>query len=493
MAENESINKKLSAPSDVVQREVGTLGLKERSGNIVEEARLDLRFPNCIRVYDEMEQNIVIASALSIVNVIASRTPHYVEAYSESEEDIKNKKFVEECFKDMTHTFDEFLREALTVNKYGFSLHEKVFYFRRKENGSKYDDGKVGIKRLPIRSQSSVSKWKFNKSVRDLVGFYQKPPEERIGYDFGLINIPLDNSDGILIPRNRFLHFKDNSTNGNPEGKSRLSSCYTHWRKLQQLLEAEEIASVKNLNGIPVVKIPALYMSEDATPEQKRTYKVFKDGATKLGIGEQQSIIIPSDVDEMGKPYFDFNIVTASSSNITAISTIVKTRSDQLLQALFADALIMSQGTSSAVSNKQDMLNMLVESLLQLIFDQINNDLIPDLFIKNNLDATKTPVIKYGKLANLDFGNYAKAIQQLKATKMIAVTPENVNFIAEVMQLPYRVPSDSTKEELDKILGVEDTLQTKSGTGFGSETGGLNGSGNSVSESDNSADNLSNA
>lgn len=491
MAENENLNKKVSAPSDVVQREIGTLGLRERSGLIIEEARKDLRFPNCISVYDEMDQNIVIASALSIVNVIASRTPHYIESYSEDEKDIKNKEFVEECFKDMTHTFDEFLREAMTVNKYGFSLHEKVFYFRRRENGSKYDDGKIGIKRIPIRSQSSVSKWKFNKDVRDLLGFYQKSPEERDGYEFGLISIDLNNDNGRFIPRNRFLHFKDNSTNGNPEGKSRLASCYTHWRKLQQLLEAEEIATVKNLNGIPVVKIPALYMSEDATPEQKKTYRIFKDGATKLGLGEQQSIIIPSDVDEMGKPYFDFNIVTSSSSNITAISNIVKTRSDQLLQALFADALIMSQGTSSAVTNKQNMLNMLVESLLQLIFDQINNDLIPDLFLKNGMDNTRTPKIKYGKLADLDFGNYAKAIQQLKATKMIAVTPENVNFIAEVMQLPYRVPSDATKEELDKILGVEEKDESKSGAGF--ETGSGNGTAKEPSEEDTSASNLSNA
>lgn len=490
---NESINKKMSAPSNVVQREVGNLGLRERSGNIVEEARRELQFPNCIQIYDEMEQNIVIASALAIVNVIASRTPYYLESYDQSDRHIKRKDFVKECLDDMTHTFDEFIREALTVNKYGFSIHEKVFYFRRNKNGSKFDDGKIGIKRIPIRSQASIKKWKFDKNVRDLLGVYQCTPEENSYYDTGLITLKNANDDGILLERDRFLHFKDNSVNGNPEGRSRLASCYTHWRKLQGLLEAEEIASVKNINGIPVVKIPAIYMSEDATPEQKNTYKVFKDGATKLGIGEQQSIIIPSDVDELGKPYFSFDIATSSSSNITAISNIVKTRSDQLLQALFADALIMAQGTSSAVSNKQDMLNMLVESLLQLIFDQINNDLIPDLFRKNGWDETKTPKIKYGKLANLDFSSYAKAVQQLKATKMIAVTPDNINFIAEVMQLPYRVPQDASKEELDKILGVEDSLQSKSGTGFGSDTGGLNGSGNSVSESDNSADNLSNA
>ena len=60
------------------------------------------------------------------------------------------------------------------------------------------------------------------------------------------------------------------------------------------------------------------------------------------------------------------------------------------------------------------------------------------------------------------------------------------------MGFTYRVPDDMTKEELDDLLGVEDKLESKSGKGLSSDTGGLNGQGNSVSESDNSADNLSN-
>lgn len=472
---------------NVVSREIGQLGLKISGGLVTEETRKELRFPHCIKTYDLMEQNITIASALSIVNVIAARTPYYFEAYDKTEEHNKRRDFVEGCFNDMTHTLDEFIREAMTINKYGFSVHEKVFQYRRFENGSKYDDGLVGIKRLPIRAQSSLKGWKFDANTRELKGVYQ----HKARWDESSHRFTLDTENAVFLPRNRILHIKDNSTNGNPEGKSRLAYCYSHWRKLQQLLETEEIATVKNLNGVPVVKIPSLYMSDDATPEQKSTFKVFKDGVTKLGIGEQQSIILPSDVDENGKPYFDFNIVTSSASNISAISAIVKTRSDQLLQALFADALIMAQGTSSAVANKQDMLVMLVESLLQSIFDQINSDLIPDLFRRNGWDATKTPKLKYGKLANLDFADYAKAIQQLKATKMIAVTPDNLNFIAEVMQLPYRFDKNATKEEIDEILGVQDEDDSRSGDGAASPVG--QGTAKTLSEEDKSASNLENA
>ena len=456
----------------------------------------DLQFPYSIKTYEAMASDTTLASALNAVQTVALRVPRFIEPYNETTTHINRAKFVDECLgitvdnNDMTHSFDEFLREALTMNKYGSSVHEKVFRVRRKKFGSKYDDGKIGIKRLPIRSQGSIAKWKFDEKVRTVLGCYQKEID-LVDLQNGLITLKTTFSDDTFIPRDRFLLIRDNATNGNPEGKSKLSYCYNHWRKLQNLLETEEIATVKNLNGVPVVKIPSIYMTETATDEQKMTYKVMKDGVTKLGIGEQQSIILPSDVDENGKPYFDFSIVQSSASNISAISSVVKTRSDQILQALFADALIMAQGTSSSVANKRDMLSMVVESLLDSIFAQVNKDLIPDLFRRNGWDDTKTPKLKRGDIFNMDFAAFAKAMQQLKATKLIAVTPDNINYIAEVMGLPYRVPHDTTKEELDEILGTMDEDESRSGDGAASPSG--QGTANTVSEDDKSASNLENA
>lgn len=471
-----------------VPREIGTLGLKYVDGRILEDARKELQFPRSIQTFDEMSQNVAIASALNAVNIIASRVPIYFEPYDQSTRHVERAKFVEDClFKDMTHSFYDFLREALTINKYGFSIHEKVFRRRLRKKGSKYDDGKIGIQKLPIRAQASVDSWKFNEEVTELQGFYQKPSNDK---RYG-INI----KDKVYIPREDFLLFRTDPINGNPEGRSPLVACYEAWRKVQLLLEAEEIAAFKNLNGIPVLKIPAIYMSEDATPEHKQVYKTFKDGVTKLGIGEQQAIVIPSDRDENSSPYFDFDVKSSTASNITALSGIIQTRTNEIYQCLFADVLQMGNergGNSNLAQNKASMLNMLVEVRLKEIFDQINRDLIPHLFRWNKWDDTKTPQIKFGKLADLNFAEYAKAMQQLKATKLIAVTPENVNFIAEVMQLPFRVPLDATKEELDEILGVDQEDDSRSADGYSSDTGGLNGTSSSVSEEDNSANNLSN-
>ena len=67
-----------------------------------------------------------------------------------------------------------------------------------------------------------------------------------------------------------------------------------------------------------------------------------------------------------------------------------------------------------------------------------------------------------------------------------------INRILEVMGFTYRIDEDMSKEDLDELLGVEQEDDSRSGDGLASKTGGLNGTGDSASEDDNSASNLDN-
>ena len=102
----------------------------------------DLQFPYSIKTYEAMASDTTLASALNAVQTVALRVPRFIEPYNETTTHINRAKFIDECLgitidnNDMTHSFDEFLREALTMNKYGFSVHEKVFRVRRKKTGN---------------------------------------------------------------------------------------------------------------------------------------------------------------------------------------------------------------------------------------------------------------------------------------------------------------------------------------------------------------------
>lgn len=469
-----------NSTKSVVPSEIGNTGLIVDHGYIRERAKRDLTFPKSISTFDEMSENIAIGSVLNAVDIVSSRVPLYLEPYDQTTTHKNRMKFVDECFNDMEHSLFDFIREVMSFNRYGFCVNEKVFRLRRKEKGSKYNDGKIGIKKLPIRSQDSIVKWKFSNMNRDIQGVYQRVPKN--------VLIPIK-QDGIFIPRNRFMLFRVNPRKGNPEGISPLVSCYKAWRSLQKLLDSELIATSKNLNGVPLLTMPSPYMSADAPDEMKAVYDVMKECVSNIAAGDQTAAIIPSDrdPDSEGK-LFDLTLLSASASNISSISNVIQRYTNEIYQALFADVLQMGGEEDS----NSDFLNMLVETRIKEIIEVVNSDLIPDLFRRNGWDDTKVPRLKHGSLEKVDIEVFAKALQQLKATKLIAVTPENINYIAEQMGLPTRLSLDLSQEELDKILGVEEKDDSKSGAGLASATGGLNGTSNEVSEEDNSASNLAN-
>ena len=159
---------------------------------------------------------------------------------------------------------------------------------------------------------------------------------------------------------------------------------------------------------------------------------------------------------------------------------------------MFADVLTAGAEMSEANKGKKSLLNILVEIRIKEILRVINTDLLPDLFTRNGWDTSKLPTFRYGELEEVDMAVFAKAMQQLKATKMIPVTPQVVNRVLEVMGFTYRVADDISKEELDELLGVEEKDDSKAGAGYSSDTGGLNGQSNEPPKEDSSASNLDN-
>ena len=81
------------------------------------------------------------------------------------------------------------------------------------KTNSKYDDGLIGWRKLPIRSQDSLYQWEYDDED-NLIGMTQMPPP-----NFGLYTIPLEKA----------IHFRTRSRKGNPEGRSILRNAYRSW------------------------------------------------------------------------------------------------------------------------------------------------------------------------------------------------------------------------------------------------------------------------
>lgn len=474
---------------DKISPEIGNLGVQIDFLSISSEAIKDLTFPCSITTFDNMARSSVVGATLSAINTIASQVDFIIDSYDESATHKGRRDFLKQClFDDMEYSFNQVVRDALTMAKYGFSVLEKVYRFRRRKDGSLYNDGRVGIKYLPIRSQRSINQFVYDDNNRTLKYVEQNP----IGLKGSIQKI-----DPIRMDADRCMVFRVNPTGLHPYGQSPLADAYKSWRVLEKLQDIETTSANRNLNGIPHLSAPSEVLDEDEDdPESVKRVRAMKAGLSAISSGEQSYILTPSDrytQDEGGSAQYDFKLVTGSSSHLTALSGIITRYSNETFQTMCADVLTLDNGqgggSTSLTSNKQTMLNMFVEARLKEFLDILNKDLIPDLWRKNGWDDTKCPKIKHGRIEKVALETLAKAVQQLMATNSIPITVENINYIMEIFGFPTRISDTTSREELLDMLGFGLDIQSRSGDGMKKGTVG-EGTAKKVSGTDKNASNL---
>lgn len=218
MAENDNLG--LSAGDNPALRlkmgEVGWTGLREFDGIILEQMRKDLQWPRSNRTYQEMGDDATIASALSLFSMMISRVDWKITPpVDATDDDLKKAKFLEQCMSDMDHSWFSFIKEVTSMFTYGYCINEKVYRRRRLSTGSKYDDGLVGIAKMPVRSQTTVYRWLFDDSGRNLTGVVQDTSFLVDGYR--LANSK-EYGGQIEIKRDKFLLFRTDVSRDNPQG-----------------------------------------------------------------------------------------------------------------------------------------------------------------------------------------------------------------------------------------------------------------------------------
>ena len=457
----------------LVAPELGNLGVSVDFQSIYNDSLKELQFPYSLKTFDQMAKSSVVASVLSAVNTIAGQADFYLDSYDQTDTHLGRKKFVEQCFfYDMKTSFNQVVKDFLTSTQYGFSILEKVFRERRYSEGSLYDDGKIGIKYLPLRSQKSIDEFKYDDMNRELKSVVQTITSN------GTLDLRSLKSTTINLPADRILFFRVNPSSNYPQGRSPLADAYMSWRVLEELRGIETVSANRNLNGIPHLSCPSEIMDESSDdPEDRLRVTKLKQQMSRISTGEQAYIITPSDrydQTEGASAQYDFKVVTGSSSHLTALGSIISRYKNEVFQAMCADILTIDDGqsaSSSLTTNKQTMFNMFVEARLREFIELMNNDLIPDLFARNGWDITKTPKLKYDRVEKLTVAEMAKAIQQLSATSTIPITAENTNYMAEVFGFPTRVPLDMSFEELTKLRGYDLGIQSRSGDGAKSPVG----------------------
>lgn len=466
--------------------EIGYTGIKTASGRILEEVNQRLRFPAFIREVDEMLNDATIATGIQFTRMMLGRVKWVVKAPSgASKQQIERAKFIETCMHDMEHTFHQFILELTNYIPYGFSVHEKVFRKRLKTTGSKYNDGLIGWKKLPVRSQSTIYDWQFSDDGRELLGLRQSTSN--------LVNMyqafVKDGGSYREIPREKFLLFTSDSRLGNPLGRSPLAAIWTTWRYRKMMEEQECVGAARDIGGIPFATMPSKYMASDASASDKAIYEYTKQMVANIQQNAQAGIILPSDSDENTKqPYFNFKLLSSDASSRFDTGDIIKRLNSQILVALGADVLAMGTdkaGSFSLAGAKTSLAAMMLEYRLQEIQDVLNNDLIAHTFKLNGWTDTELPTFQYEEFDELEPDDLSKMMQRTGSIGLLVKDLPTLNAVRRA----YGADPLPEGTIIDKLEFTNNS--SRSGDGLEKSSG--NGTSDEVADQDNSVANMENS
>jgi hypothetical protein len=486
-SQNNSVQKAVDdTPDRFKLSESGYLGLNVFNGVSNDELKRELNFPNSIDTYKQMSYHATINSALTLFeNIVSKADWKFKPVVDATPAENEEARIINEMMQDLTdQTWSEFISEAMSANMYGFSVHEKVYRRRLKSNGSKYNDGVIGWKKLPIRNQETIEKFIFSEDGNEVKGVKQNLSAVSDVYN----RYSSRTNNEVILPRSKIMLFRAGKHKGDPFGKSMLRDAYLSWRFLSVIEEIEANGVAKDLAGLPVLKLPPQYLSSEASPDQKAIRAYYENVMRNLQLNQQSALILPQAHDpDTKQPLFQLELLSLNGSKAMDTSKIKEYYKNLILTSLFADILVLGQsgGGSNALGQVKNSLSATAaESMLKKIRDVINEDLIKQTYELNGWNTSRMGHMDFDNLEIEDLESFSKAVQRFASTSVLEVDRAVLNRVRESIGV------DSLPEDEEPNSDYLPEMTSRSGDGF--KTAG-EGTATSPSGQDTSSSNLENA
>lgn len=461
-------------------REIGTSGLRQFGGWVREEFLPQLVGRQAARVYREMGDNSATVGSILFAIIQSIRKVEWTcSPANDTPEAAELAEFADSLRNDMSHTWEDFIAEALSMLRYGFAPHEIVYKKRlgpkpadAEVPGSKFNDGRIGLRRLPIRGQDTVLKWFFdvNGTVK---GLTQQP------WVGGLVDIPIE----------KMLLFRPSAHKNNPEGYSILRTAYRPWYFLKRL-EEQEAVMLERFSGLPMIKVPIELMEAAAAndPKAMAALEQYQKIVTNVRIDEQMGLVLPSntytggDGNPTSVPQYSFELVspTGSKGGVNFDVPIQRYKID-IMTSVLADWLTLgheSRGTQSLALSKVDMFFFAIEGWIDSIAAVLNRYLLPRVWALNGLDLALMPQYKAQMPRRTDIDALGTFLLSLTQAGMPLFPDEELeNWVREAAGLPdisdhaegdvtggEKMPADpASLAKIIKGYGAKRTLRARRG------------------------------
>lgn len=403
--------------------ELGSTGLNRTGwrGQIIEEFLPELSGERARKVYREMRDNDPVVGAIFfVIEMLIRQSTWRVEGPDE-----ETVEFTESCMHDMTHTWDDLIAEILSMLTFGYSWHEVVYKRRLGEQKdpnltSRYNDGKIGWQKIPIRAQDTLSEWVFDETTGDVKAFVQiAPPTYK----------------SVEIPMDRSLLFRVGLHKGNPEGRSLLRNAYRPWWFKKRLEEIEGIGIERDLAGLPVIE-RSIEMAGYDTELKKILRNIRRD--------EQEGLLLPLAYDENGKKLLEFKLMSSPGQRQINISQVIDRYDKRIAMTCLGDFILLGQqavGSFALASSKTAMFAAAVGAILKSIAEVMNRYAIPRLLALNGwqVKEDQIPRLIPGDLETPDLQELGAYVTALAGAGMPLFPDDNLEeYLRRAANLPAK-------------------------------------------------------
>ena len=408
--------------------EIGRIGQNRYSGILMEEFLPELQGIKGVEVYREMSDNDeTVGAILFVIEMLMRQCTFSVEPGGNSEKDKEAAEFVESCMNDMQNTWTDTISEIVSFLTYGWSYHEIVYKRRMgktkdRRTSSKYDDGLIGWRKLPLRSQDTLWEWVFETNSDDLIGMTQSPPP-----DYGHYTIPLEKA----------LHFRTKSRKDNPEGRSILRSAYRSWYFKKRIQEIEGIGMERDLAGFPVLYGPEgmdLWDTEDE--DMAAVLASAQNIVTNIRRDQKEGLVMPNG--------WKLELLSAGNRRQFDTNQIIERYDKRIATTVIADFVMLGQdgvGSYALSSDKTRLFALAIGTYLDIICEVFNNQGIPRLIDINGdhfKGITDYPKLVHGDIEDANLDKLGAFISQMVTAGILIPDETLEDFVRRAGNLPER-------------------------------------------------------
>jgi hypothetical protein len=427
-------------PTSTDFMEVGTSGLIQYGGKVQEDFLRQLQGRRGVANYREMADNDpVVGAILHAVEMLMRTVDWSVDASDvDDEQALSYAEFVAGCMQDMSHSWDDTISSILSFLTYGFSVHE-IVYKRREgpesKTPSKFDDGAIGWKKLPIRGQSTIWDWDIDPNG----GINGVTQQQMLGETFGRNN--------VFIPIEKMLLFRTTTKYNDPRGRSVLRNGFVPWYYKTKIQEIEAIGIERDLAGLPVAMVPPQLLSDNATSAETAALDAIKQLVRNIKRDEQEGIVFPLAYDpDTGNLAYDLKLLSTGGRRQFDTNAIIQRYDQRIAMSILADFILLGHQATGTQALSVSKIQLFLDSLsawLSAIAEVFNQHGIPRLMRINGFDITKTPRMNFQSPDNIDLPALGAFIQQLAASGAPLFPDEELEgYLREAAGLPRQMAEE---------------------------------------------------